>query len=130
MKVLTVKQPYATFIAEGIKEYEFRTWKTNYRGEFYIHAGLGKNIESMRKFKELELKYPAGMIIAKAFLEDCIEVNDEFREILKEKNPKLYSHVINDSEWKGFAFKLSRVEKINPIPAKGKLSFWNYEERL
>ena len=30
MKVLTVKQPYATLIAEGIKEYEFRTWKTKY----------------------------------------------------------------------------------------------------
>lgn len=130
MKALTVKQPYATFIAEGIKEYEFRTWKTNYRGEFYIHAGLGKNLDSMRKFKELELEYPSGMIIAKATLEECIEVDDNFREILKIKNPKLYSHVINDKEWKGYAFKLSNVEKINPIPAKGKLSFWNYDESL
>ena len=28
MKVLTIKQPYATLIAEEKKEYEFRTWKT------------------------------------------------------------------------------------------------------
>ena len=28
MKVLTIKQPRATLIAEGYKEYEFRTWNT------------------------------------------------------------------------------------------------------
>ena len=40
MKVITIKQPWATLIAEGIKKYEFRSWKTNYRGEIYIHASL------------------------------------------------------------------------------------------
>lgn len=39
MKVLTIKQPFATLIAEELKEYEFRTWKTKYRGEILIHAG-------------------------------------------------------------------------------------------
>ena len=28
MKVITIKQPFATLIAEGLKRYEFRTWKT------------------------------------------------------------------------------------------------------
>ena len=130
MKVLTIKQPYASLIAEGIKEYEFRTWKTNYRGELLIHAGKGKNKEYIEKFKELKLEYPAGYIIAKVTLEDCIEVTEEFREILKKKNPVLYSHVINDKLWKGYAFKLTNVEKIKNIPAKGKLSFWNYEKEL
>ena len=55
MKVLTIKQPYATLIAEGIKEYEFRTWKTKYRGELLIHAGKGKNLEYIEKFKHLNL---------------------------------------------------------------------------
>jgi hypothetical protein len=127
MKVLTVKQPYATLIAEGIKEYEFRTWKTKYRGEFLIHAGKGKNIEYMKKYEYLNLEYPAGYIIAKVTLEDCIDVNDDFREILKIKNPILYSHVINDKTWKGYAFKLTNVEKIENIPAQGKLSFWNFD---
>ena len=58
MKVLTIKQPYATLIAEGIKEYEFRTCKTKYRGEFYIHAGIGKNKEFMKNFRDLNLDYP------------------------------------------------------------------------
>ena len=39
MKVLTIKQPFASLIANGYKEYEFRTWKSSYRGELYIHAG-------------------------------------------------------------------------------------------
>lgn len=126
MKALTIKQPYATLIAEGIKEYEFRTWKTNYRGEFLVHAEKGKNIQYMEKFKDLDLEYPSGYIIAIASLENCIEVTNEFRNILKKKNPILYSHIINDKNWKGYAFKLTNVKKIENIPAQGKLSFWNY----
>ncbi len=127
MKVLTIKQPYATLIAEEIKEYEFRTWKTKYRGEFLIHAGKGKNLEYIEKFKHLNLEYPAGFIIAKVCLEDCIPVDNEFRKIFEQKNPVLYSHVINDKSWKGYAFKLTNVEKVNNIPAQGKLSFWNFD---
>ena len=111
MKALTIKQPYATLIAEGIKEYEFRTWKTKYRGEFLIHAGKGKNLKYMKKFEYLNLDCPSSCIIAKVTLDDCIEVKDEFRKILKEKNPILYSHVINDKTWKGYAFKLTNVKK-------------------
>ena len=127
MKVLTIKQPYATLIAEEIKEYEFRTWKTKYRGEFLIHAGKRKNLEYIEKFKHLNLEYPAGFIIAKVCLEDCIPVDNEFRKIFEQKNPVLYSHVINDKSWKGYAFKLTNVEKVNNIPAQGKLSFWNFD---
>ena len=39
MKAITIKQPFASLIAAGLKEYEFRTWKTKYRGEILIHAG-------------------------------------------------------------------------------------------
>lgn len=27
MKAITIKQPFASLIAAGVKEYEFRTWK-------------------------------------------------------------------------------------------------------
>ena len=48
MKVLTLKQPWATLVAEGIKKYEFRSWKTKYRGDFLIHAGLGVDKEALK----------------------------------------------------------------------------------
>lgn len=49
MKVITLKQPWATLVAENIKKYEFRTWKYNYRGEILIHAGVGIDMDAMKK---------------------------------------------------------------------------------
>lgn len=127
MKVITIKQPFASLIAEGLKEYEFRTWRTKYRGEVLIHAGKGVDKKAMKKFEKYNLDYPSGCIIAKVKLTDCIEVNDEVRKFLKEKNPLVYSGVVNDPEWKGYGFKLEDVEKIEPIYINGKLSLWDYD---
>ena len=124
MKVITIKQPFASLIAAGIKEYEFRTWKTKYRGEILIHAGKGIDKKAMKKIEEYGLEYPSGCIIAKANLSDCIKVDDEFRKVLFEKNPKVYNSIIKHVEWDGYGFKLDNIEKIEPIPAKGKLSIW------
>ncbi len=38
MKCLSVKNPWGYLICAGIKDVENRTWKTDYRGELYIHA--------------------------------------------------------------------------------------------
>ena len=127
MKVLTIKQPFATLIAEGYKEYEFRTWKTKYRGEFLIHAGIGVDKKAMEKYKHLNLEYPSGCIIAKVTLTDCIEINEESRKMLKEKNNIVYDHIIKYTDWKGYGFKIDNIKKINPIPIKDKLSFWDYD---
>lgn len=126
MKVITIKQPWATLIAKGYKEYEFRTWRTKYRGEIFIHAGKGINKEAVERFKEYNLEYPQGKIIAKATLTDCIEVDARFREKVIPKNPLVYRG-ISDTTWNGFGFKLENVEEIEPIEAKGKLSLWNFE---
>lgn len=127
MKVITIKQPFASLIAEGLKEYEFRTWKTNYRGKILIHAGKGIDKKAMEKFKEYNLEYPSGCIIAKVDLTDCIEINEETRKMLQEKNSLVYSNVVKHTEWKGFGFKMENVEKINPIQVNGKLSLWEYD---
>ena len=127
MKVITIKQPWATLIAEGYKEYEFRTWKTKHRGELLIHAGKGIDKKAIERFKYLNLEYPSGCIIAKVNLTDCIEINDDERRMLKEKNDLVYSNVVNDKEWKGYGFKLEEVKKIDPIQINGKLSLWEYD---
>ena len=127
MKVLTIKQPFATLIAEGIKEYEFRTWKTKYRGEVLIHAGKGIDKKAMEKYNHLNLEYPSGCIIAKATITDCVKIDDEMRILLKNKKSIVYDNIVNNTEWNGYGFKLENVEKINPITASGKLSFWEYD---
>ena len=127
MKVIKIKQPYASLIAAGLKEYEFRTWKTKYRGEILIHAGKGVDKKVMKQFEEYGLKYPSGCIIARVNLTDCIKVDDDCRQALHKKNPIVYSDVVNDTEWQGYAFKIDSVEKIDPIYVNGQLGIWEYD---
>lgn len=127
MKVLTIKQPFASLIIEGLKEYEFRTWKTKYRGEFLIHAGKGIDKKAMEKFKCFNLDYPSGCIIGKVTLTDCIKIDDEARKMLKEKKSIVYDSIVNNTDWEGYGFKMENIQKIEPIPIDGKLSFWEYD---
>ncbi len=127
MKVLTIREPYASLIANNIKKYEFRTWKTNYRGYILIHAGKSSDKEAIKKYDKYNLECKNGYIIAKARIVDCIKVTDEVRAQLKKENSFVYSSIINDKLWNGYAFKLDNIEKINPIYANGKLSLWDYD---
>lgn len=129
MKIITIKEPFATLIAEGYKEYEFRTWKTKYRGEVLIHAGKGIDKKAMERFKHLNLNYSSGKIIAKAVLTDCIKIDDSARKMLKNIDKNLvYSSVIEDTDWNGYGFKLENIEKIDPIEINGKLGLWDYNK--
>ena len=127
MKVITIKQPFATLIAVGLKEYEFRTWKTKFRGDILIHAGKGIDKKAMERYKHLNLEYPSGKIIAKATITDCVYVDDELKEKLQKKDPLVYYGILKkDSDWEGYGFKLENIEKIEPIEINGKLSLWDY----
>lgn len=130
MKVITIKQPFATLIAKGYKEYEFRTWKTKYRGDILVHAGKGVDKKAMEKFKHLNLEYPSGCILAKVSITDCVYIDDHARKMLKEKNEIVYSSIIKHTEWKGFGFKLKDIVELEPIPINGKLSLWDYEGEI
>ncbi len=43
MKTLSIKQPYATLCASGVKDVENRSWSTKYRGRLWIHASTWSN---------------------------------------------------------------------------------------
>ena len=53
MKVLSLTEPYATLIKENKKLIETRSWKTDYRGELYIHASVTKIPKEWKENKEL-----------------------------------------------------------------------------
>ena len=126
MKAITIKQPFASLIAAGLKEYEFRTWKTNYRGEILIHAGKCIDKEAMKKFESLRLEYPIGCIIAKAKLTDCVPVTEAVKEELREENFLVYSGTTESADWNGYGFKLENVETVEPIFVNGMLGLWEY----
>ena len=75
MKVLTIKQPWATLIMQGDKRFEFRSWQTKYRGDLLIHAGKGIDKEAIKRLeKYLPEELPTGKILGKVTLVDCIKV--------------------------------------------------------
>ena len=124
MKVITLKQPWATLVAENIKKYEFRSWKYNYRGEILIHAGAGIDKDSMKRVEHLNLDFPNKKIIAKVVIEDCIELNQEINKIICSQNPLIYGN----KNRTGYAWKLGEVTKLNiDEVVSGKQGIWNYE---
>ena len=127
MKVITIKQPWASLIAEGLKKYEFRTWNTKYRGDILIHAGKAIDKKAVERFKEYNLEYPTGCIIAKATLTDSIYVDDDFVKEVGPTNPSVYKGIMEKGDWEGYGFKLENVKKIDPIYINGKLSLWDYD---
>ncbi len=124
MKVITLKQPWATLVAEGIKKYEFRSWKTNYRGKILIHAGVGIDKEDMKKYKNMNLEFSSRRIIAEVEIEDCLELDEELnKKIINEKN------IAYGSKYRtGYAWKLKNIKKINiNKEINGKLGLWNID---
>lgn len=129
MKCLSIKQPWATLIATNQKKIETRSWKTNYRGEIYIHAS--KTWDQTLKEKEpyrnwiKGISIPTGMIIAKAQLVDCVPMTPDFIEKVRQ-NPIEYA--AGDYQEGRYGWILEDIEPLkNPIPAKGMLTIWNYE---
>ena len=83
MKVLTIKQPWATLIMQGNKRFEFRGWQTKYRGDLLIHAGKSIDKEAMKRLeKYLPIEVPIGKILGKVTLVDCVKMSPEFKEKL------------------------------------------------
>ncbi len=123
MKVITLKQPWATLIIAGYKKYEFRSWKTNYRGKILIHTGKSIDKEGMDRVKHLNLEYPTSKILGEVEIIDCLELNSEINKRIIGENPTIYGH---KEERTGYAWVLKNNKKIEDSRiTKGKLGIWN-----
>ena len=126
MKVLSIKEPFATLIKDKVKIYETRSWKTNYRGVIYINASLSlsksENVKKANKYLKSNIK--PGYILCKCKLLNCIPMTKEFIDYICNKT--------NESDYGSYAegryaWELEVIEVLNePISAKGKLGIWNY----
>ncbi len=106
MKALTVRQPWADAIARGLKRIENRTWRTDYRGQLLIHAGLSEEDVPGRLRGRLAL----GSIIALVHLDDCLPL---------EETP-------DDEHAEGpWCWLLSDpIPLVEPVPCAGRLGLW------
>lgn len=92
MKALTIRQPWASLIALGVKTIETRSWKTDYRGPLAIHAGAAhvhhgnffmlarraKTAGQLTFDQEQTIRYaevPFGAVVATANLVDCLPIS-------------------------------------------------------
>ncbi len=118
MKTLSIKQPFAELILQGRKKIELRKWSTKFRGEFLIHSSKSPDIAAMEKFGFSEL--PLGFIVGKAKLIDVKKYVD------KEENERDKDLHLASSAWGDYGFVLESPKRIEKIPAKGKLMFWEF----
>ena len=132
MKALSIKEPYATLILDGVKRIETRSWKTNHRGDLLIHASSCKIPKEYRDNKELmklvdgrEMNY--GKLICKCKLIDCVEMTQEFiDEVAKNHN----EFVSGFYEVGRYAWILDDIKPIDKVDAKGRLGVWHYYRRV
>lgn len=129
MKALSIQEPWASLIKEKVKFIETRSFKTNYRGELYIHASKRKitNSEfdlyneqiSLLKYKDFDY----GCIIAKVNLIDCVYMDGDFvKEIKKNHN----EFICGSYKVGRYAWILSDIEVVEPLFKKGNLGIWNF----
>lgn len=158
MKALSIKQPWASLIANGIKDIENRTWQTKFRGRIYIHASaksaghllkvINEDQESklykMSDFRFLDSLEVNSAIIGEVDIVDCV-INHP--SIWAEKTPTIYKKPsIKDEGLRGYyeALKMFKENKpiynwvlANPVlykkpilNVKGKLSLWEFENNI
>lgn len=122
MKAISLTQPWATAIAQGLKQWETRSWPTKFRGDVCIHASKGfpkwaKEFAAEKGLAEL----PLGAIICVANITSCVRTEIAVRDGLIS---------LGEQEWGDYAegrycFKLENVRVLrDPVFAKGALGFW------
>lgn len=118
MKALSVRQPWAQCIAEGVKTVEVRSRDTKHRGDLVIHSSA--------RFDEGYGHDPdcAGFPLGQAI---CVVK-------LVESRPLTMADVdaaLLPTDWKPdecadlFAWVLEDPRQIEPVPWKGSLNFWH-----
>lgn len=132
MKAITIKQPWASLIVNGVKDIENRTWQTKFRGLVLVHAGAAKarfNFTSLQhqELNRLNLRrwydreQIKSAIIGSVEIVDCVINHPSiWAERTTQMSPKnIYNWVL-----------VNPVLFPEHIPAKGKLSFWDYPNIL
>ena len=132
IKVITLQEPWASLIGEGIKTIETRSWPCYQYGELYIHAGKAKipkaDLDAMEAAKLLSGRLHYGEILAKCHLSDCILIDEHYASTIKNTDPDCYR--CGDFTSGRYAWILTNIVPIAPIPTTGKLGIWYYSSEV
>ncbi len=137
MRALTLWQPWASLVALGGKQWETRSWQTNYRGPLLIHAA-GKRpprIDDWRTVDEMIQvlgvsefdELPRGVILAAVDLSDVALISappGPRRRYLRE-------FLLGKWDRGRYAWRLQNVRRLEfPVPARGRQRLWTPSDLL
>lgn len=134
MKVLAIKQPWASLIAEGKKTIEVRSRPTNIRERVAIYASRSElDDNAVQSLSTIHL--PKGYIVATAHMGDCGEYRTSSQFVRDADKHRIPLTPANIEMWLGsYAWCLYDIEKLEiPIPfkmPKGCVVWANYEGKL
>ena len=101
MKALTIWHLYAQALADRIKIYETRTWKTKYRGPVVIHTSArpmsaeDKALAQMFGIKGVK----PGCVAAVADLTDCVLMDEDFIAVQSAQERRLGNWLPGNYAW-------------------------------
>ncbi len=118
-------------ITLGLKKYETRSWKTNYRGKLLICSTGKLTKKQYQQYLKIgnslelpvwsEINFPCGKAIAICDLVDCIPITPSF--IAQQSETEV---LCGDWEVGRYAWKLKNIQPITePFAVKGKQGLFN-----
>lgn len=113
MKAISVQQPFAHWILCGEKNYEYRTWSTDHRGDLLICSSANPKIEGTIP----------GHALCVVNVTDVIQVTKKNYRELELDEPPVHGEKL-------FAWKLENIRLVDPFPVKGKLNFYYIDDAL
>ena len=139
MKALSIKQPWATLIRDGVtlpdgstwhKTVEGRSWPTSFRGPLVIHASKTPDKAACRMFG---LCGPLGVTVAQVDLVDCVRGTRALDQRCippRSTDPcyELFDNYDDDSEW--WAWVFADVRPLAPRRDRGRLGLWDIADDL
>lgn len=114
---ITVKQPFATLICEGVFSHINTNYDTKHRGRILIHAAetvekqYQATVAQMQSIKDRKFNYPTSAIIGEAELYDVVLNHPSIWSIGKKqwllKNVKIYKKPIINITGRPLLWKFS-----------------------
>lgn len=136
MKAISLLQPWASLVVLGFKQFETRSWNTQYRGKLLIHASArkdpgGRSLCTVNDFFRTRVgglesfyKLPFGAIIGEVDLTATQKTDTPY--IMSDEE-----HAFGDYRLGRWMWQLANPTCYSaPISCKGSLSIWEYKEAL
>lgn len=125
MKTLSMKQPVPELILQKKKTIETRTWRSDFRGEFFIHASNNIIKEMIERFELDKERLIKGAIVGKAEITG-LKIYNTLGEFNKDSDKHL---ALIPKKLPTYGYILENIQRLEkPVKLKGRLNFFEYKQ--